>query len=222
MSQDLWTSVDRYLTDTLVHPDDALNEAVQANTHAGLPAIDVAPNQGKLLHLLARIHGARRILEVGTLGGYSTIWLARALPPYGRLITLELDPTHASVASQNIQRAGLSSLVDIRVGSALESLTRLHADKTDPFDLIFLDADKPNNPVYLEWALKLSRPGTLIIGDNVIRDGEILDAASTDASVVGTRTFLERLGSHPRLDATALQTVGSKGYDGIAFAIVKS
>jgi predicted O-methyltransferase YrrM len=222
MSQDLWTSVDRYLTDTLVHPDDALNEAVQANTHAGLPAIDVAPNQGKLLHLLARIHGARRILEVGTLGGYSTIWLARALPPYGRLITLELDPTHASVASQNIQRAGLSSLVDIRVGSALESLTRLHADKTDPFDLIFLDADKPNNPVYLEWALKLSRPGTLIIGDNVIREGEILDAASTDASVVGTRTFLERLGSHPRLDATALQTVGSKGYDGIAFAIVKS
>jgi predicted O-methyltransferase YrrM len=222
MNQDLWTSVDRYLTDTLVHPDDALNHAVEANTHAGLPAIDVAPNQGKLLHLLARIQGASRILEVGTLGGYSTIWLARALPPNGRLITLELDPTHATVAAQNIHRAGLSSLVDIRVGSALESLTRLHADKTDPFDLIFLDADKPNNPVYLEWALKLSRPGTLIIGDNVIRDGEILDATSTDASVVGTRTFLERLGSHPRLDATALQTVGSKGYDGFAFAIVKS
>jgi predicted O-methyltransferase YrrM len=222
MNQDLWTSVDRYLTDTLVHPDDALNHAVEANTHAGLPAIDVAPNQGKLLHLLARIQGASRILEVGTLGGYSTIWLARALPPNGRLITLELDLTHATVASQNIQRAGLSSLVDIRVGSALESLTRLHADKTDPFDLIFLDADKPNNPVYLEWALKLSRPGTLIIGDNVIRDGEILDATSTDASVVGTRTFLERLGSHPRFDATALQTVGSKGYDGFAFAIVKS
>jgi predicted O-methyltransferase YrrM len=222
MNQDLWTSVDRYLTETLVHPDQALNEAVEANTHAGLPAIDVAPNQGKLLHLLARIQGARRILEVGTLGGYSTIWLARALPPFGRLITLELDPTHAKVAAENVERAGLSSLVEIRVGSALESLARLHADKTDPFDLIFLDADKPNNPVYLEWALKLSRPGTLIIGDNVIRDGEILDATSTDASVIGTRTFLERLGTHPRLDATALQTVGSKGYDGFALAIVKS
>jgi predicted O-methyltransferase YrrM len=222
MNQDLWTSVERYLTDTLVHPDDALNEAVEANTRAGLPAIDVAPNEGKLLHLLARIQGARRILEIGTLGGYSTIWLARALPPFGRLITLELDPTHASVASQNIQRAGLSSLVDIRVGSALESLTRLHADKTDPFDLIFLDADKPNNPVYLEWALKLSRPGTLIIGDNVIRDGKILDAASTEPQITGTRTFLELLGSHPRLDATALQTVGSKGYDGFALAIVKN
>jgi predicted O-methyltransferase YrrM len=222
MNQDLWTSVDRYLTDTLVHPDHALNEAVEANTRAGLPAIDVAPNQGKLLHLLARIQGARRILEIGTLGGYSTIWLARALPPFGRLITLELDPTHASVAAQNIERANLSSLVDIRVGSAVESLARLHADKADPFDLIFLDADKPNNPTYLEWALKLSRPGTLIIGDNVIRDGEILDATSTDASVTRTRTFLERLGSHPRLDATALQTVGSKGHDGFALAIVKN
>ena len=222
MNQDLWTSVERYLTDTLVHPDLALNEAVAANTHTGLPAIDVAPNEGKLLHLLARIQGARRILEIGTLGGYSTIWLARALPPFGRLITLELDPTHAKVAAENIERAGLSSIVEIRVGSALESLARLHADKTDPFDLIFLDADKPNNPNYLEWALKLSRPGTLIIGDNVIRDGAILDDASTDASVTGTRTFLERLGSHPRLDATALQTVGSKGYDGFALASVQS
>jgi predicted O-methyltransferase YrrM len=222
MSQDLWTSVERYLTDTLVRPDQTLNEAVATNTRAGLPAIDVAPNEGKLLHLLARIQGARRILEIGTLGGYSTIWLARALPPFGRLITLELDPTHAKVAAENVERAGLSSLVEIRVGSALESLARLHADNTDPFDLIFLDADKPNNPNYLEWALKLSRPGTLIIGDNVIRDGAILDTASTDASVTGTRTFLERLGNHPRLDATALQTVGSKGYDGFALAIVKA
>jgi predicted O-methyltransferase YrrM len=222
MNQELWTSVERYLTDTLVHPDQSLNEAVAANTLAGLPAIDVSPNEGKLLHLLARIQGAKRILEIGTLGGYSTIWLARALPPFGQLITLELDPKHAKVAAENIERAGLSSLVDIKVGSALESLARLHADKTEPFDLIFLDADKPNNPNYLEWALKLSRPGTLIIGDNVIRDGAILDAASTDASVTGTRTFLERLGSHPRLDATALQTVGSKGYDGFAVAIVKA
>ena len=225
MNQDLWTSVDEFLTDTLVHPDRALEEAVQANTKAGLPAIDVAPNQGKFLHLLARIHDARRILEVGTLGGYSTIWLARALPASGSLVTLELDPIHANVAASNIKRAGLTSLVDIRVGSALESLAALHADllaqKIPPFDLIFLDADKPNNPAYLEWALKLSRPGTIIIGDNVIRDGAILDKDSNDPSTAGTRTFLEHLGKHPRIDATALQTVGSKGYDGFAIALVK-
>jgi len=226
MNQDFWTSVENYLVSTLIHPDEAVNEAVQANTSAGLPAIDVAPNEGKLLHLIARIQHATRILEVGTLGGYSTIWLARALPPTGRLITLELDPVHAAVAAKNIQRAGLSSLVDINVGPAAESLATLHADllakKIEPFDLIFLDADKPNNPVYLEWAIKLSRPGTIIIGDNVIRDGEILDPKSTDPSVSGTRTFLEHLGSHPRLEATALQTVGSKGYDGFAIAVVKA
>jgi predicted O-methyltransferase YrrM len=225
MNQDLWTAVEQYLIDTLVHPDQALDEAVQANASGGLPAIDVAPNEGKLLHLLARIQGATRILEVGTLGGYSTIWLARALPPTGRLITLELDPKHAAVAKTNIERAGLSSLVDQRVGPAVESLARLHADllikKIDPFDLIFLDADKPNNPVYLGWAIKLSRPGTIIIGDNVIRDGEILDSNNTDPSVAGTRTFLKHLGNHPLLEATALQTVGSKGYDGFAIAIVK-
>ena len=194
MNQDFWTSVENYLVSTLIHPDEAVNEAVQANASAGLPAIDVAPNEGKLLHLIARIQHATRILEVGTLGGYSTIWLARALPPTGRLITLELDPVHAAVAAKNIQRAGLSSLVDINVGPAAESLATLHADllakKIEPFDLIFLDADKPNNPVYLEWAIKLSRPGTIIIGDNVIRDGEILDPKSTDPSVSGTRTFL--------------------------------
>jgi predicted O-methyltransferase YrrM len=222
MNQDLWTSVDHYITDTLVHPDKALDEAVQANTSAGLPTIDVAPNQGKLLHLLARMQGAKRILEVGTLGGYSTIWLARALPPDGKLITLELDPTHARVAATNIHHAGLTHLVDQRIGPALESLTRLHADNEAPFDLIFLDADKPNNPAYLEWSLKLSHPGTVIIGDNVIRDGEILNANHTDPSVIGTRTFLERLGNHPRLEATAIQTVGSKGYDGFAIAIVKT
>ena len=168
------------------------------------------------------MQGAKRILEVGTLGGYSTIWLARALPPHGILVTLELDPKHAEVAAANIHRAGLSSLVDLRVGPALDSLARLHAEKSAPFDLIFLDADKPNNPVYLEWAIRLSRPGTVIIGDNVIRDGEILDANNTDPSVIGTRLFLEKLGTHPRLDATAIQTVGTKGYDGFALAIVKS
>jgi predicted O-methyltransferase YrrM len=222
MDKELWTSVDNYLSDTLVHPDRALNDAVQANARASLPSIDVTPNQGKLLHLLARIQGATRILEIGTLGGYSTIWLARALPPNGKLITLELDPAHATVAAANIQRAGLSSLVDLRVGPALDSLARLHAEKVAPFDLIFLDADKPNNPVYLEWAIRLSRPGTIIIGDNVIRDGEILDPNNTDPRVSGTRIFLEKLGAHPRLDATALQTVGSKGYDGFAIALVKS
>jgi predicted O-methyltransferase YrrM len=222
MDKELWTSVDNYLSDTLVHPDQALNDAVQANARASLPSIDVTPNQGKLLHLLARIQGATRILEIGTLGGYSTIWLARALPPTGRLITLELDPAHATVAAANIHRAGLSSIVDLRVGPALDSLARLHAEKVAPFDLIFLDADKPNNPVYLEWAIRLSRPGTIIIGDNVIRDGEILDPNNTDPRVTGTRTFLEKLGAHPRLDATALQTVGSKGYDGFAVALVKS
>jgi predicted O-methyltransferase YrrM len=222
MDQNLWTSVDQYITDNLVHPDQALDEAVKSNSTSGLPAIDVAPNQGKLLYLLARIQGATRILEVGTLGGYSTIWMARALPPTGRLVTLELDPKHAAVAAANIERAGLSSLVDLRVGPALESLARLHADKPTPFDLIFLDADKPNNPAYLEWAIQLSRPGTIIIGDNVIRDGAILDPNDPDPRVTGTRTFLERLGSHPRLEATALQTVGSKGYDGFAIAIVKA
>lgn len=222
MDKELWTSVDNYLSDTLVHPDQALNDAVQANARASLPSIDVTPNLGKLLHLLARIQGATRILEIGTLGGYSTIWLARALPPNGKLITLELDPAHATVAAANIQRAGLSSIVDLRVGPALDSLARLHAEKAASFDLIFLDADKPNNPAYLEWAIRLSRPGTIIIGDNVIRDGEILDPNNTDPRVTGTRIFLEKLGAHSRLDATALQTVGSKGYDGFAIALVRS
>jgi predicted O-methyltransferase YrrM len=220
MDQNLWTSVDHYLTDNLVHPDQRLDDAIKANTDAGLPAIDVTPNQGKLFHFLARMQGARRILEVGTLGGYSTIWFARALPPDGKLVTLEIDPKHASVAAGNIHRAGLTTLVDLRVGPALDSLAQLHAEKAAPFDLIFLDADKPNNPAYLEWAIRLSRPGTIIIGDNVIREGAILDTNHTDPRVTGTRTFLDRLGSHPRLDATALQTVGSKGYDGFALAIV--
>jgi len=222
MEQNLWNAVDRYLADTLISPDQRIEDALEANACAGLPAIDVAPSQGKLLHLLARIQGARRILEIGTLGGYSTIWLARALPAGGQLITLELEPKHAAVASSNIQRAGLSSLVDIRVGPALDSLAALHAQNPEPFDFIFLDADKPNNPNYLEWAVKLSRPGTLILADNVVREGSIVDAGNSDPRVTGTRTFLERLGNHPQLDATAIQTVGVKGYDGFAVAIVKS
>jgi predicted O-methyltransferase YrrM len=222
MDKALWTSVERYLTDNLVHPDQHLNDAVKANAQAELPAIDVTPNEGKLFHLFARMQGARRILEVGTLGGYSTIWFARALPPDGKIVTLEIDPKHASVAAKNIHRAGLTPLVDLRVGPALESLAQLHAENTPPFDLIFLDADKQNNPTYLEWAIWLSRPGTVIIGDNVIRDGSILDANDSDPRVTGTRTFLERLGSHPRLDATAIQTVGSKGHDGFALAIVNA
>lgn len=221
MDQGLWVTVDRYLADTLIPADHNMAEALDANACAGLPAIDVAPNQGKLLHLIARVQGAKRILEIGTLGGYSSIWLARALPADGQLITLELDPKHAAVAANNIRRAGLSSLVDIRVGPALESLEKLAAENPAPFDFIFLDADKPNNPNYLDWALRFSRPGTVIIGDNVVREGEIVDKNSTDERVAGTRTFLEKLGTHPRLDATAIQTVGSKGYDGFALAVVK-
>jgi len=221
MDQGVWITVDRYLSDTLIAPDHQMDDALEANACAGLPPIDVAPNQGKLLHLIAKVQGARRILEIGTLGGYSSIWLARALPPDGKLITLELDPKHATVAANNIGRAGLASLVDIRVGPALDSLEKLAAENSGPFDLVFLDADKPNNPNYLEWAIRLSRPGTLIIGDNVIREGAIVEKDNDDPRVIGTRAFLEKLGSDPRLDATAVQTVGSKGYDGFALAVVK-
>ncbi len=221
MNQNRWNAVDRYLADALISPDQRIEDALDANACAGLPAIDVAPSQGKMLHLLARVQGARRILEIGTLGGYSTIWLARALPADGRLVTLELEQKHANVASSNIHRAGLSSLVEIRVGPALESLEKLHAENPEPFDFIFLDADKPNNPNYLDWAVKLSRPGTLILADNVVRDGAIIDPDNRDPRILGTRSFLEKLGNHPRLDATAIQTVGVKGYDGFALAVVK-
>jgi predicted O-methyltransferase YrrM len=222
MTQELFSAVDQYITTNLIPADQLLTEALEANTRAGLPSIDVSPTQGKFLHLLARMQGAKRILEIGTLGGYSTIWLAKALPPDGILVTLELDPKHAEVAAQNIHRAGLSSLVDIRVGPAIESLTRLVAENSAPFDLIFLDADKPNNPVYLDWAIRLSRAGTVIIGDNVIREGAIVNPDDTNPSVIGTRLFIEKIGNHPRLDATAIQTVGTKGYDGFALAIVKA
>jgi predicted O-methyltransferase YrrM len=222
MSQELWTAVDRYIAESLIPADPVMNEALQANTVAGLPTIDVAPNQGKLLHLLARIQSARRILEIGTLGGYSTIWLARALPNDGKLITLEAEAKHAKVAKANIERAGLSSIVEIRLGSALESLSKLHAEGVPPFDLIFIDADKQNIPGYLEWSLRLSRPGTIIITDNVIRDGAVINPEDPDPRVQGVRRFFQMIAADPRLDATALQTVGSKGYDGFTLALVKS
>ncbi len=217
--QQLWSDVDRYLTDLLIPVDPDLDAAVQDSREAGLPPINVPANQGKLLHLVARISGARRILEIGTLGGYSTIWLARALPPGGRLTTLEADPRHAEVARRNLARAGLAEVVDIRVGPALETLPTLTDEA--PFDLVFIDADKPNNPEYHAWSLRLSRPGTVIIGDNVVRGGAVLDVDSTDPSVVGTQRYLERVGAEPRLTATAVQTVGAKGHDGFTLAVVE-
>ena len=222
MNQELWTDVDHYLVEKLIPADPVLDKALESNQAAGLPTIDVAPNQGKLLHLLARIQGARRILEIGTLGGYSTIWLARALPSDGNLVTLEVEAKHAEVARANIERAGLSSLVQLRLGPALESLLQLQKEGAKPFDLIFIDADKQNIPAYLESSLRLSRPGTVIITDNVIRDGAIINAEDPDPRVQGVRRLFEMMSADPRLDATALQTVGTKGYDGFTLAIVKA
>ena len=222
MSKKLWTTVDHYMVERLIPRDPVFDEALQANASAGLPTIDVAPNQGKLLQLLARIQGARRILEIGTLGGYSTIWLARALPSSGKLVTLEAEPKHAEVARANIQRADLSSIVELRLGAAMDSLAQLHKEGTPPFDLIFIDADKENIPGYLEWSLRLSRPGTIIVVDNVIRDGAVIDPKDLDPRVQGVRRFFDMVAADSRLDATALQTVGSKGYDGLALMIVKS
>jgi predicted O-methyltransferase YrrM len=221
-SNDQWTAVDRYITDLLVPPDPALDAALQASAAAGLPAINVAPNQGKFLMLLAQIQGARNILEVGTLGAYSTIWLARALPADGHLITLEADPKHAEVARSNIARAGLAQVVELRLGPALETLPRLAAEGAGPFDLIFIDADKPGYPDYFRWALNLSRRGSVIIADNVVRDGAVIDPASDDPRVQGMRRFNELLAAEPRVSATEIQTVGSKGYDGFALALVIS
>ena len=218
----VWAQVDEYLADALIPADPALDAARAANAAAELPPIDVSPLQGKFLHLLAQMRGAARILEIGTLGGYSTIWLARAMPPEGRLITLEYEPRHAEVAAENIARAGLAAKVEIRVGAAADSLAALCDEDAAPFDLIFIDADKPNNPVYLDWALKLARKGTLIVTDNVIRDGQVANAESDDPSVLGTRAMFARMSAEPRLSCTALQTVGVKGYDGFAFALVIS
>jgi len=219
-AQKIWIDVDRYFAEQLHLSDPVLDAAMQSNAAAGLPAIDVAPNQGKFLNLLARLTHSKKILEVGTLGGYSTIWLARALPPGGRLISLESNSKHADVAKSNIQRAGLSDRVDIRVGAALESLPEIEKEGLAPFDFIFIDADKPNNPGYLEWAIKLSRPGTIIIVDNVVRDGAISEDSSADPTILGTRKMFALMSRDARLSSTALQTVGSKGYDGFAMAIV--
>lgn len=220
MTQEQWTAVDRYFSDHLVPADPALVAALEASTAAGLPEIQVSPLQGKLLHLLARAQGARRVLEIGTLGGYSTIWLARALPRDGRMITLEADPKHAEVARSNIARAGLAEVVEIRLGRALDTLPKLAAEGGDPFDLVFIDADKPSNPDYFKWALQLSRPGSLILIDNVVRDGNVIDAASDDPDVQGTRRLIDLLAAEPRISATAIQTAGVKGYDGLAIALV--
>jgi predicted O-methyltransferase YrrM len=220
MSEEPWSEVDRYFTELLVRPDAALDAALRANAEAGLPAHDVSATQGKLLELLVRLQGARRVLEIGTLGGYSTICLARGLPSGGRVITLEVDASRAQIALANVRRAGLGEAVEVRVGPALDTLPRLQSEGAAPFDFIFIDADKPNNPSYLEWALALSRPGTVIVADNVVRDGAVVDARSTDANVLGIRRFTELVAASPRLSATAIQTVGSKGYDGFALAIV--
>ncbi|MFD8739456.1 O-methyltransferase [Streptomyces sp. NPDC059618] len=218
----LWNDVDDHFTTLLAPADEVLTAALRDSDAAGLPPINVAPNQGKLLRLLAEIQGARRILEIGTLGGYSTIWLGRALPADGRLVTLEYDPRHAEVARANLARAGLDEIAEVRVGPALESLPKLADENPEPFDFVFIDADKVNNPRYVEWAVRLTRPGAVIVLDNVVRGGAVTDAESTDPSVVGTRAALDLFASHPRLDGTAVQTVGSKGYDGFALARVRA
>lgn len=218
--QQQWAAVDNYLVEALIPNDPLLNQVLENNQRAGLPAIDVAANQGQFLALLVRMTGARRILEIGTLGGYSTIWMARELPADGELVTLEADANHAAVARENLRMAGVDKLVEVREGPALATLEKL--GDHPPFDLIFIDADKPNNPNYLRWALRYSRPGTLIIGDNVVRDGEVTDPHSANDRVQGVREFIAMMGSDPRLTVTALQTVGSKGWDGFTLAWVNA
>lgn len=220
MTQQQWTAVDNYLAELLLPSDPVLEDVLRAAVEAGLPPINVAPNQGKLLAILAQTLGARRILEIGTLGAYSTIWLARALPAGGSLITLEADPKHAEVARANIERAGLSEVVEVRLGPALDTLPLLDAEGGAPFDLVFIDADKQNSAPYFDWALKLTRSGSLIIVDNVVRDGEVADPNTTDASVQGVQRFMRAAAAEPRVTLTAIQTVGSKGYDGFAIARV--
>jgi predicted O-methyltransferase YrrM len=220
VGQERWTAVDSYITSLLVAPDHALDAASQASAAAGLPPIAVSPPQGKLLHLLAWSIGASSILELGTLGGYSTIWLARALSPGGHLITLEANPSYAEVASANIERAGLSAVVELRVGPALDTLAELAAEHRGPFDLVFIDADKQSTPDYFAWALEHSHPGSLIVADNVIRDGTVIDPASDDPAVEGARRLHELLQTESRVSATTIQTVGLKGYDGFTLALV--
>jgi predicted O-methyltransferase YrrM len=220
MNPEAWNEVDAYFVERLLGADRGLDAVLAANAAAGLPEIDVSPLQGKLLHLLARAIRARRVLEIGTLGGYSTLWLARAVGEAGRVITLEYQSRHAEVARTNLARAGVAGRVDVRVGAALDLLPKVEARGDGPFDLVFIDADKSNQDVYLAWALRLSRPGALIVGDNVVRDGEVIDADSVNPAVQGIRRFVDLLASEPRLSATAIQTVGSKGWDGLAIAVV--
>lgn len=220
MSARTWTAVDDYIVSSLFDADPALDAVLTANREQGLPAIDVSAAQGKLLSLLVRIGSAKKVLEIGTLGGYSTVWMARALPADGKVVTLELDPHHAKVARWNFERAGVSDKVDLRIGPALQSLAALANENAGPFDLIFIDADKPNNPNYLDWAMKLARSGTVIVCDNVIRDGAVVDERSGDVNVEGARAAFSFIGGEKRLDGTAIQTVGAKGYDGFAIAIV--
>jgi len=220
MPQELYTAVDNFLSTSLVPSDPVLDAVLKSHLDAGLPPIAVTPTLGKFLNLIARSIGAKQILEIGTLGGYSTIWLARALPPTGRLITLEFDPKHAEVARKNFQHAGLANVIEIHIGKALDTLPRVAAAHSMPFDLIFIDADKQNNPGYFAWALKLSRPGTIIIIDNVVRDGAILNAASDSPDIRGIRQLFVDLASEPRVQATAIQTVDAKGHDGFVLALV--
>ncbi|MGH7609226.1 MAG: O-methyltransferase [Candidatus Dormibacteria bacterium] len=218
--EELWNRVDSLLESALLSRDPDLDPALAASEQAGLPAIQVSPTQGKLLHLLVRVQAARRVLELGTLGGYSAIWMASALPEGGSLVSLEAEPRHAEVARANLQRAGLDAKVEVRVGPALESLPQLLSERAGPFDLIFIDADKTGYPDYLRWAHRLARPGSLILADNVVRAGAITDPREGDAAATGVRRFLEDVGATPGLSATAVQTVGSKGYDGFCLALV--
>jgi predicted O-methyltransferase YrrM len=220
-NDELWTAVDDYLIEKLIESDAALEAAIEASEAAGLPPIQVTPLQGKMLHLFAVMVGARRILEIGTLGGYSTIWMARALPPKGRLVTLEFSPKHAAVARENLARAGVSDRVDLREGAALDTLPKLAEEGAGPFDLVFIDADKENNAAYLDWALRLAHPGTIIVTDNVVRGGKVIDANCDEPMVQGTRRFFDAVSVEPRVSATAIQTVGGKTYDGFALLRVK-
>lgn len=216
-----WVAVDEYIADRLLGDDRVLSDALASNAAAGLPPIDVSVAQGKMLQLFARMTGARRILEIGTLGGYSTIWLARALPVDGRLVTLELEPHHAEVARRNIAHAGLTERVSVQIGAALDTLQAMRTEGEAPFDLVFIDADKPSNVAYLNAALALSRPGTTIVVDNVIREGGVRDAASEDPRIQGTRALFDAIAAEPRLSATAIQTVGAKKWDGFILAVVR-
>lgn len=219
--QNTWNDVDDYVTGLLHSPDIGLERAIAISDQYGLPSIQVSATLGKLLNLLAQISRAHRILEIGTLGGYSTIWLARALPQDGRLITIELEPRNARVARSAIDTAGLADRVDLRIGAAVDVLPEIESESVAPFDMVFIDADKENGAAYLEWAVKLSRTGSLIVIDNVVRAGAITEENSDDPKVIGSRAALDCLGAHPEIDSTVIQTVGAKGYDGFAIAVVE-